>query len=70
MDFNQFGIKKEMSVAEIAGTILGWCICAALLMWGWGVVAPHLNAPLFSYWECFAIYCGLRTIGKALFKKD
>ena len=78
MDFKVFGIKKGMSAGEIVeavfGTIAGWCVgwflCAALLMWGWGVVAPHLNAPLFSYWECFAIYCGLRVIGKALFKKS
>jgi hypothetical protein len=73
MDFNQFGIKKEMSASVIAGTILGtiagWCICAALLMLGWSVVAPHLNAPMFTYWEWVAIYCGLRVIGKTLFKK-
>lgn len=73
MDFN-FGINKGMSVAEIVGSILGtvagWLICAALLMLGWSVVAPHLNAPLFTYWEWVAIYCGLRVVGKTLFKKS
>jgi hypothetical protein len=71
---DKFGIKKGMSAGEIIGTILGtiggWCICAAFLMWGWSVVAPHLNAPMFTYWETVAIYCGLRVIGKALFKKN
>ena len=77
MDF-KFGIKKEMSAGEIVGTVfstitgwcVGWCICAALLMLGWNVVAPHLNAPIFTYWEWVAIYCALRVIGKALFKKS
>ena len=73
MDFT-FGIKKEMSAGKIVGTILGtiggWCICAALLMLGWNVIAPHLNAPLFTYWEWVAIYCGLRVVGNTLFKKN
>lgn len=77
MDF-KFDIKKEMSVFEIIGNIfstilgtaVGWCIGAVLLMWGWSVVAPHLNAPMFTYWEWVAIYCGLRVVGKTLFKKS
>ena len=73
MDF-KLGIKKEMSAGKVVGTIFGtiagWFICAALLMFGWNVVAPHLNAPLFTFWEWVAIYFGLRVIGKALFKKS
>ena len=56
-------------VGTLLGSVAGWFICAALLMWGWGIVAPHLNAPLFSYWEMFGIYVSLRIVGKALFKK-
>lgn len=67
---------KELKTAETVGDILGtivwalvcWLVAPALLLWGWGIVAPHLNAPLFGYWEMFGIYLGLRVIGKALFK--
>ena len=64
--------KKTVGVVIFSylGSVAGWLICTALLMWGWSVIAPHLNAPLFSYWECFAIYCGLRAVGGALFKKS
>ena len=74
MDFN-FGKNAEektagVVVGSILGSVAGWCACAALLMLGWNVVAPHLNAPMFTYWEWVAIYCGLRAVGGALFKKS
>lgn len=52
------------------GSIAGWFIAPLILLWSWGVVAPHLNAPLFGYWEMFAIYLGLRIVGKALFRRE
>lgn len=65
-------LKTAETVGDILGTIvgalLGWLIAPALLLWSWSIVAPHLNAPLFGYWEIFGIYLGLRVIGKALFK--
>ena len=67
---------KELKTAEtvgdtcgiLVGALLGWFVAPALLLWSWGIVAPHLNVPLFGYWEMFGIYIGLRVIGKALFK--
>lgn len=42
----------------------------ALFMWlAWRVVAPHLNAYVFSYWEMMLIQLGLRQLGATLFKK-
>ena len=32
------------------------------IMWGWNVIAPHLNAPLFGYWEIFAVRVALGFI--------
>ena len=73
MDF-KFGIKEEKSIAEILGIILctigGLCIRAALLMWGWNVVASRFNVPIFNYWEWIVIYYDLRIVGNALFKKN
>ena len=73
MDF-KFNIKEEMSIAKILGIILctigGLCIRAALLMWSWNIIAPHFDAPIFTYWEWIVIYYDLRIIGNALFKKN
>ena len=61
------GDKMVWSIA--LGSIAGLFIAPLILLWAWGVVAPHLNAPLFGYWEMFAIHLGLHTIGLALFKQ-
>lgn len=58
--------EKVMQNAEkagkVVGHIIGWFISAGLIMWGWNTVAPHLNAPLFSYWEIFAMRMGFSSI--------
>lgn len=42
----------------------------ALFMWlAWRVVAPHLNAYMFGYWEMMLIQLGLLQLGAILFKK-
>lgn len=47
------------SIAHVLGAIIdkvaSWLISTAFLLWGWNTLAPHLNAPLFSFWEAFAI---------------
>jgi hypothetical protein len=41
-----------------------------LFMWlAWQVVAPHLNAYVFGYWEMMLIQLGLLQLGATLFKK-
>ena len=61
--------KKEIvnKWAEILGTVCGWFISAAFIMWGWNVIAPHLNYPPFSYWEIFAVRMALGSIA-AMFR--
>lgn len=40
----------------------------ALFMWlAWRVVAPHLNAYVFGYWEMMLIQLGLNQLGVILF---
>ena len=46
-------------IGYLTGTIAYRFIAAGFLMWGWNTIAPHLNAPTFTYWETFAIYMGL-----------
>lgn len=46
-------------IGYFTGTIAYRLIAAGFLMWGWNTIAPHLNAPTFTYWKTFAIYMGL-----------
>ena len=66
--------KKNENLAETLGTLVGtigaWLISAGFIMCGWNVVAPHLNAPLFSYWEVFAIRMGLSCLMKIILQKE
>lgn len=48
-------------IGYLIGTIAYRFIAAGFLMWGWNTIAPHLNAPTFTYWETFAIYMGLNV---------
>lgn len=57
---------KEKFIALIIAFVVN-CVSAGFLMWGWNTVAPHLNAPVFGYWEIFAIQMGLIQI-KNIFK--
>ena len=49
-------------IGYFTGTIAYRLIASGFLMWGWNTIAPHLNAPTFSYWETFAIYMGLNAL--------
>ena len=59
-------LNKKITGAHIAGSIVGnvlsWFVSAGLIMWGWSVVAPHINAPLFTFWEIFAIRMAIASI--------
>ena len=49
-------------IGYLIGTIAYRLIASGFLMWGWNTIAPHLNAPTFSYWETFVIYMGLNAL--------
>lgn len=49
---------------DVMAGVISWFINAAFLMWGWTVLAPHLNAPIFSYWEIFAIRMAIGSVVK------
>lgn len=59
-------MENSKSLAEKVGYLIGiimLCFASAgFLMWGWNVLAPHLNTPTFTYWETFAIYMGLDAL--------
>lgn len=51
-------VSKDKIVVSIAN-VIGWFISSAFIMWGWNTLAPHINCPLFSYWEIFAMRMAL-----------
>ena len=47
---------------SFVGRIGGYFLTGAFLYWGWNAVAPHLNAPLFTYWEMMAIRMAIGSL--------
>ena len=65
--------NTKNSVAKVSETLghaigaLGAVFLSDLfLYWGWGVIAPLLNAPEFSYWEIAGMRFAVGTIVKML----
>lgn len=56
-------LLKDLIVSLILIFFLPLC-----MRWGWNVLAPHLNAPVFGYWEMMGIRLGLCAI-TSTFKK-
>lgn len=63
---NKTNAKTVNEVAETLGKIAGWFLSSAFILWGWSVAAPHLNAPLFTYWEIFAMRMALSSLTNIL----
>ena len=63
---------KMVSVNEQIGStianLLNWFVSAAFIWLGWYVLAPHLNAPMFNYWEILAMRLAFGSI-LAMFKR-
>lgn len=65
--------KKEKSGAELLGNLTGivlsWFVSAGFIYWGWTILAPHLNAPMFSFWEVFAIRMAFSSVMKIFWQR-
>lgn len=61
--------KKTLTeqICELVGRTGGWFFTALLIWWGWNILAPHINCPLFGYWEIFAMRMMLSSITKIIF---
>lgn len=57
------------SITDLIASIAVWLISAGFIMWGWNTLAPHLNCPLFTYWEIFAMRMGLTFFMKIIWQK-
>ena len=61
--------KVSASIAQLLATIAIWFISAGFIMWGWNTLAPHINCPLFTYWEIFAMRMGLSFFMAIIWQK-
>lgn len=61
--------KISASIAQLLATIATWFISAGFIMWGWNTLAPHINCPLFTYWEIFAMRMGLSFFMTIIWQK-
>lgn len=61
--------KLFNSITELLATIALWLISAGFIMWGWNTLAPHINCPLFTYWEIFAMRMGLSFFMSIIWQK-
>ena len=66
MNNENFIDKKDntttKNLAAIFVQICIYFISALFIWWGWNVLTPHLNAPLFDYWEIFAMRMAFGSI--------
>ena len=49
-------------LGEFFGTIVGWFLSAAFILWGWNVIARYCDLPHLTYWEVFAVRMGFSSI--------
>ena len=64
--------KKSTVARNLIEIFTKICLCLAsalFIWWGWNVLAPHLNAPSFSYWEIFAMRMAFAHIVYIIRKK-
>lgn len=57
-------------IIDLIATICVWFISALFIWWGWSVLAPHINAPTFSYIEIFAMRMGLSFLMRIILQKN
>ena len=61
--------KVSESISELLASIIIWFISAGFIMWGWNILAPHINCPIFTYWEIFAMRMGLSFFMSIIWQK-
>ena len=61
--------KASIIIPELLAAIAIWFISAGFIMWGWNTLAPHINCPLFTYWEIFAMRMGLSFFMSIIWQK-
>ena len=53
---------KKVFFANTLAQFVQYAVSALFIWWGWLVLAPHLNCPIFSYVEIFAMRMMLSSV--------
>lgn len=65
-------MKKNVNLSDMLIDAIAWAfwyfLNPAIVMWGWEALAPHLNMPLFSYWQSFCICYGAQWLLSFVFR--
>lgn len=61
-------VDVKVQIGSTIANISNWFVSAAFIWLGWYVLAPHLNAPMFNYWEILSIRLAFGSI-LAMFKR-
>ncbi len=54
---------------ELCGLVGGWFFSALCMWWGWNILAPHINCPMFGYWEVFAMRMMVSCVMKIFWQR-
>lgn len=65
---NEKKLTKATITNLLASSII-YFVSAGFIMWGWNTIAPHINCPIFTYWEIFAMRMGLSWVMRILWQK-
>lgn len=62
--------KKSTSdnIIELVTTVAVLFLEALCIFGAWSILAPHLNAPLFTYWQTMLFLLAFRVITRGLRK--
>ena len=58
--------KVSEALGRAVGSFGAVLLSALFIYWGWGVIAPLLNAPEFTYWEIAGMRFAVGTIIRML----
>ena len=63
--------KKTLTeqISEFVVKVGSWFFSALLIWWGWNILAPHINCPMFGYWEVFAMRMMLSSVMRILHQR-
>lgn len=56
--------KTAELLGKLVGKIIVLFLHTAFIMWGWNIIAPLLGAPVFGYWQIFAMKLAFSVIIK------
>ena len=62
-------MRKAELLGGFVGKFVWWLVSTGFILWGWNVIAPHLNCPLFSFWEMFGIRMGFSCVIDILYHR-